>query len=351
MSSPKYKTLRNILLLLLVLLLGAGGYLFFALKDTPDINYPTSRSDYYVAPEVTPQTRDDFSFLFFSQDEDPSGQALETVMDLLPFQSGKPDSEPLTEEELAAIEAAWEAYAPVRSTFERLVASPPYPMDYESYSTPIPKLNRIRALISVNVLRARMLRDAGKNPGPLINRTVEFIDQYYRSASALIDLMVVQVAYRSLLDNFSADFLASTPEVVESLEYWKSTWRDKLSVALKLEFFLLYNELDGSEVPPARVIFGDASNALGPFFMNFLFKPNETFNRYWDTVVRLGDAVKADDKKALESIEGEIIELYDKKDWRNLLGETLLSMTVINVSDIYERSIEFENALDPILEP
>jgi hypothetical protein len=341
----------NALIVVVLILIAIGGFLFFALQDTKEINYPTSMSAIYEVPEVAPQTLEDFQTLFYEGNE-----SLDTVIDdtfkALPDDINTPSEEQEDPEAYwQAIEQAWANLQPARNSYLRIVENPPYPLAYERFVDAPPSLYRVRTVVATALLKARSLQEQGKNPNPLLVESVTFIRNYYQSSSAVIDLMISMALYQFMLDTFEVAYLQSTPQVREALQEWKDTWRSKSATAMKLEFMFLYNELGKLDQPPSKAVFGDASGALGPFFLNFLFKPNQTFNRYWEISQRLGNAILEDDQGAIDAVETELSSKSAGGNWTNMLGNMILSMTVINVNELHQQQIEFEERIAPILTP
>lgn len=370
MANPRKSLLRNLLIAAFLVLAAAFGFLYLALKDTDEIQYPTSIADIYSPPEVEPETAQAFRALFYRGNTslDP---VIEATADALPRNLTIPDpasaptinprtGEALTQDSAPpgdsdafwqAVEEAWQNFQPARETYRSIVRNPPYPLAYETFNDQAPALHRLRAAYATSILKARALQMGGENPNPLLAESTRFIRNYYQSSAATLDLIQAMAAFRMLVETFDPAYLATSPEVVAALREWKETWRLKNARAMKLEFIFLYNAIMLEETAPAGALFGDAAGAPGPFFMNFLFKPNQTFNAHWDYNNRLGQAVLEDDLEAMAQIEQELVDKAAGGGWTNLLGNAIVSISILGIEDLYNTQLQFEQQIAPILNP
>ncbi len=360
MANARKSLLRNLLLTVCLVFAATIGFLYFALKDTSEVNYPTSLAEIYTPPEVDPETAEAFRALFFRGDS-PLGSVVEATADALPANLSIPidsastsagDDPPRDPDAFwQSVEDAWQTFQPARETYLGVVRNPPYPLAYESFEDQAPALHRLRAAYATSLLKARALQMEGKHPIPLLTESIRFIRNYYQSSAATLDLIQALAAYRLLVDSFDSRYLASTPEVVTALREWKDTWRRKNARAMQLEFIFLYNAIMMKETAPAHALFGDAGGAPGPFFMNFLFKPNQTFNAHWDYNHRLAQAVLQDDLEAMAQIEQELVDNAAGGGWTNLLGNTIVSISILGIEELYNTQLQFEQEIAPILNP
>lgn len=341
-ETPAPKRSRKPLLIALLIVLIVAVVVALSLRDTRRTDFPPSVTAFYSAPEVTPETRERFESLFIDSSEETDVAFRELAGHLADLREYG-ESEPKPRAYWLAIDGAWSRFEPFALRFRDLAAEGPFPLDLRPIDQPGIDGVRWGDILEIHLLRAESLKHQGRDPSPAIKPVFQFLDQYFRSASNLLDLFQVQKGYRQLLEHRDDAFLTDYPEGENAAAYFIAQWRQKLANALKLEFFLLKDYLNkaasgesGASAPGRPPV---------PMMSGFLFKKNETLNRYWDWLDRLATAVATDDTDAFVGIEAEIQALRPQSHLTNLFGITLLKTIMPNVPDIYDQFHKLEEKL------